>query len=273
MKLSIITVNLNNREGLKKTLDSVAAQTWRDFDHIIIDGASTDGSVDVIREYAERNNTSNITKGENTCPGQIHWISEKDTGIYNAMNKGIRMAKGEYCLFLNSGDWLYGPSVLLTTISKESSVDFLCCNTYDKNGQVLIPPRRLDILFFYQDTLNHQSTFIKRTLFEQELYNEQYGFVSDWVFFMNMILYKEKSYAFNDSVLTGAQPGESYSIEKSKQERKNVLNKRFCASELELFEKCISDRNNYLYNNLDKIHDCGLIRKQLTLLKMLKILR
>lgn len=90
MKLSIITINYNNASGLRKTLASVAAQTYRDIEHIIVDGGSTDGSVDIIREYAEdqtlniKHNTSHIVK----------WLSEPDKGIYNAMNKGIEIALG-----------------------------------------------------------------------------------------------------------------------------------------------------------------------------------
>jgi len=84
MKLSIITVNLNNAAGLQKTIESVITQTFTDYEYIIIDGGSTDGSVDVIKQHADK-----IT----------YWVSEPDKGIYNAMNKGILQAKGEYCLF------------------------------------------------------------------------------------------------------------------------------------------------------------------------------
>jgi len=97
MKLSIITVNLNNKSGLQKTIDSVISQTYKDFEWIIIDGGSTDGSKELIEQYSQY-----IT----------YWISEPDKGIYNAMNKGIVQAKGEYLQFLNSGDALYDKYVL-----------------------------------------------------------------------------------------------------------------------------------------------------------------
>ena len=86
MKLSVITINFNNRDGLRKTIESVVNQTYKDFEYIVIDGGSTDGSVDVIKEYTDRID---------------YWVSEPDKGIYNAMNKGIDVAQGEYCLFLN----------------------------------------------------------------------------------------------------------------------------------------------------------------------------
>ena len=97
MKLSIITINFNDAKGLEKTIQSVINQTYKDFEYIVVDGASTDGSVDVIKKYSNK---------------LTHWVSEPDTGIYNAMNKGTRMASGEYCLYLNSGDFLADNDVL-----------------------------------------------------------------------------------------------------------------------------------------------------------------
>ena len=92
MKLSIITINYNNAEGLRKTLASVAAQTYRDIEHIIIDGGSTDGSVDIIREY-ENTIKRSVTINQSTI--QVKWVSEPDMGIYNAMNKGVEIALGK----------------------------------------------------------------------------------------------------------------------------------------------------------------------------------
>ena len=97
MKLSIITVNLNNAVGLKKTICSVINQTFLDIEYIIIDGGSLDGSLEIIKEYEKK-----IT----------YWVSEPDSGIYNAMNKGIMHANGEYLQFLNSGDWLVNDSII-----------------------------------------------------------------------------------------------------------------------------------------------------------------
>ena len=101
MQLSIITINYNNAEGLRKTLASVAAQTYPNIEHIIVDGNSTDESVDVIREYE-----STLASSLSPFASRLKWLSEPDKGIYNAMNKGIRMATGEYIQILNSGDIL-----------------------------------------------------------------------------------------------------------------------------------------------------------------------
>ena len=106
MKYSIITVNYNNKEGLRKTIESVVRQTYRDFEFIVIDGGSTDGSTDILKEYDEQIN---------------YWVSEKDSGIYNAMNKGIKKSIGDYLIFMNSGDCFYQNDVLETVNSKKSS--------------------------------------------------------------------------------------------------------------------------------------------------------
>lgn len=90
IKLSIITINYNNAEGLRKTLASVAAQTYPNIEHIIVDGNSTDGSVDVIREYE-----STLASSHSPFASSLKWLSEPDKGIYNAMNKGIEIALGK----------------------------------------------------------------------------------------------------------------------------------------------------------------------------------
>ena len=98
MKLSIITINRNNAKGLEKTIQSVASQTFKDFEYVIIDGASTDDSVDVIKKYE-------------ASFAYLKWVSEPDKGIYNAMNKGICRSSGEYVMILNSGDIIATKSV------------------------------------------------------------------------------------------------------------------------------------------------------------------
>src|SRR4051794_24669180 len=91
--LSIITINRNNLSGLRRTLESVLAQTDRGFEYVVIDGGSSDGSQELLRATV----------------GIDYWISEHDNGIFDAMNKGIATAHGDYLLFINSGDCLYEP--------------------------------------------------------------------------------------------------------------------------------------------------------------------
>ena len=93
MRLSIVTINWNNATGLEKTMQSVATQSFKEFEYIIVDGASTDGSIEVVKLYESQF-------------AHLKWVSESDSGIYNAMNKGIRMASGDYIQILNSGDSL-----------------------------------------------------------------------------------------------------------------------------------------------------------------------
>ena len=116
IKLSIITINYNDAIGLKKTLDSVASQTYPHIQHIIVDGGSTDGSVEILEDYTQPlpKRRGEITEGKFPTQNPAHkviWVSEKDNGIYNAMNKGIRMATGDYIQILNSGDILAAPDV------------------------------------------------------------------------------------------------------------------------------------------------------------------
>jgi glycosyltransferase involved in cell wall biosynthesis len=173
--LSIITINYNNAEGLRKTLASVATQTSRDFEYLVIDGGSTDGSVEVIKEYTDR-----IT----------YWVSESDRGIYHAMNKGIRQAKGEYCQFLNSGDYLMAPDVTERMLSDLPNCSFIYGNKVRVIGgrQVVdksFAGRQVTLLDMYRGTFFHSVTYIKRDLFARYgLYDESLKIVSDWKFFL-----------------------------------------------------------------------------------------
>lgn len=174
MKLSIITVNLNNRDGLKKTIDSVISQTFKDFEWIVIDGGSTDGSRELIEEYSDH---------------FAYWCSEPDNGIYNAMNKGVTHAHGEYCQFLNSGDWLV--SNILNEVIKHLDGDIIYGNAnYWNHGNFIETtqyPSIMTIRFLYYSFLCHQSTFFKLSLFEFNHYNEDLKIVSDWEYYVHMM--------------------------------------------------------------------------------------
>lgn len=172
MKLSIITVNLNNRDGLKKTIDSIVSQTFRDYEWIVIDGGSTDGSKELIEQYADH---------------FAYWVSEPDKGIYNAMNKGIKVAKGEYLQFLNSGDWLCDDTVLERCFRHGFDADvvygdlFFCSG---ENKELFRYPKNLSLRFLYKYSLGHPASFIKREILQSELYDESLRIVSDWKFFL-----------------------------------------------------------------------------------------
>jgi glycosyltransferase involved in cell wall biosynthesis len=185
MNLTIITINKDNADGLRKTMQSVRLQTWQDFEYIIIDGASTDGSKDIIEEYVN----SFFVCGKQ----DLSWLSEPDSGVYQAMNKGIRMAKGEYLLFLNSGDFLVDKDVLQQVFSSVYKADILCgkCNVSDK-GRVIWtsdPPEFITFGTLYNVGLAHQSTFIKKSLFDRlGLYREDFKYNADIEFWYRSII-------------------------------------------------------------------------------------
>ena len=203
MKLSIITINYNNAEGLRKTLASVAEQTYQDIEHIIVDGGSTDGSVDLIKEYVAK-----IESRDGTEPvDRVIWVSEKDKGVYNAMNKGIKKANGDYIQILNSGDILAGSDVterMIAALNDEMSRDkslndrvpILYGNmlkSYD--GKKIINKDTCggvgateSFLYFYKGTLNHDCAYIRRDLFDKYgLYNEDMKICSDWEWYVKAI--------------------------------------------------------------------------------------
>lgn len=180
-QLSIITVNLNNNPGLRRTMESVVHQNYKEYEYIVVDGGSEDGSVQSIREVG------------NSFAGNFKWISEPDSGIYEAMNKGIRMAKGEYLLFLNSGDFLVNGNVLKDVFTSSHSADFLLGRCHvSENGLVIRttnPPRKITFGYLYHNALAHQSTFIKREMFgKYGFYREDFRFNSDVEFWYRTIV-------------------------------------------------------------------------------------
>ena len=191
MKLSIVTINYNNLEGLKRTLASVAEQNYRDIEHIIIDGNSTDGSVEAIKEYVSTNpNEDPFFKHT------IKWVSEKDNGIYNAMNKGIRKATGAYIQILNSGDILAAPEVterMVAAAEKAEYPEFIYGNMIKKDyatGKIVGKSKEVEYSLrqYYSSTMNHDCCYIRRDVYEKYgLYDENLKIVSDWKWFLQAI--------------------------------------------------------------------------------------
>ena len=186
MILSIITINRNNAAGLEKTMASVLTQTCTDFEYVVVDGASTDGSVEVIQRLAPQ------------FGPRIKWISEPDKGIYNAMNKGMRMASGDYFQILNSGDCLASGEVterMLSEIEKQGRPSILYGNMvkcFPDGHKILtrsFAGRPATMLDMYHGTLNHDPTYIRRDLFEKYGdYDESLKIVSDWKWFYKAII-------------------------------------------------------------------------------------
>lgn len=192
MKLSIITINYNNAEGLRKTLASVAAQTYSDIEHIIVDAASTDGSVDIIKEYAQ------------ACIYPVVWNSEPDGGVYAGMNKGVKKATGDFVWILNSGDCVAASNVVekMMGILNNGEIDILLGNIIhvyadgkrkaeSREVRVLsLEPQPMDVsmLTFYRGTVPHDAAFVRRELLEKSGYfDEKMKICADWKLYLNMI--------------------------------------------------------------------------------------
>lgn len=169
--VSIITVVYNAANDLKKTIQSIAVQSYKNIEYIIIDGASTDYTIDVIKA-----NGNVVTK----------WISEKDNGIYDAMNKGIKLASGDYLWFMNAGDEIAEADTLSQVFSLEHNADVYYGDTtmIDENGNKignrrLQPPKNLNWRSFKKGMLvSHQSFIVKRRIVD--LYNLKYNFSADF---------------------------------------------------------------------------------------------
>lgn len=214
--LSIITVNKNNASGLEQSIRSALRQSFRDYEFIVIDGNSTDESVGVIQKYSD-----NIE----------YWISEGDNGVYSAMNKGILSAKGDYCYFLNSGDYLCNETVLESVFRGGSTADVIYGNLLVHSGGSVVTrakgtprPTFLDI---YSNTIKHQASFIRRSLFEKYgLYDESLRIVADWAFFLNTVGLNSASVQYLDvDISCFSAGGRSYSdSDRCEAERRRVLN-------------------------------------------------
>lgn len=217
MKFSIITVNYNNCSGLHKTILSVINQTCSDYEFIIIDGGSNDGSLDVIKQHIDK-----IT----------YWVSEPDDGIYNGMNKGIAHATGTYINFMNSGDSFYDNEVLQKICDNMDYSDFIIGKDYNLDSNTgksftTILPTRISMATFFTWTLPHQSAFIKRSLFDYSTYDESLHIVADWKFYMDKIIWEGKTVQLTEIIICDREQ-DGLSVSKTNQvldERHKVLSR------------------------------------------------
>jgi glycosyltransferase involved in cell wall biosynthesis len=227
LRLSIITINYNDSLGLNKTIDSVLSQTSTDFEYIIIDGGSNDGSKEFIKKNADRD--IRVT----------YWISEPDNGIYQAMNKGILKAKGEYVQFLNSGDSLVDKFVIdkmLKALNSDThAAAILYGNMLKQMPQELKRDRcfagkPISFLGMYTGTLNHSPAYIRRDLFEKYgMYDENLKIVSDWKWYLKSIVLGNECVEYVDIDVTVFDMNGISSINTllDKQEREQVLSELF----------------------------------------------
>lgn len=173
-KLSVITIVFNNVAAIERTMLSVLNQTYNNIEYIVIDGASTDGTLQIIEKYKER---------------LAILISEKDKGIYHAMNKGLDLATGDYVLFMNSGDEIYDPTTVTNVFASAPSGDIYYGETemYNEKWESLgqrrhRAPEHFDWKSFkFGMNVSHQAIYIKRSLTEPYNLNYKYSADIDWI--------------------------------------------------------------------------------------------
>ena len=255
MKVSIITVCKNAENAIERTMLSVVTQSCfaENIEYLIIDGASTDKTIEIIKQYADKY--------------PIKWISEPDSGIYNAMNKGIKLATGDYLLFLNAGDYLIHYNVI------KSLMDLFESGKYDVIfGKVLsIDPigeqyqikakNKYDLRFFFDHSLAHQAMFYKKDLFQKfGFYDEKYIIIADNVFNKKIFCDGGVSVKYIDRIISVYFADGISSI-----------NKNISLQERKIFqESCFSEKERQeIYKQYKKEETIGLRRKQKSILRLL----
>lgn len=186
--ITVATVTYNAAQTLERTLKSVAAQTYPNVEHLIVDGCSKDKTMELVHQYVEQNTREAI-------PHQIHLINEPDKGLYDAMNKAILAAEGEYLCFLNAGDCLHSPDTLKLLMEqirsdqhpeRRPAVLYGETDLVDDQGRFLRhrrlrAPKNLTFRSFLQGMLVcHQSFYVRTDLAREELYDLRYRFSADY---------------------------------------------------------------------------------------------
>lgn len=210
VKLSIVTINRNHAAGLHKTIASLRMQTNTDFEWLFIDGASIDESVAIAKTFLR--------------PGDV-LISEPDRGIYNAMNKAIPLASGDYVLFLNSGDTFLEKNaveVVMQTLSLEQglNIDLLLCG-FEVRG-IKRMPKPLFLKWWSMPT-SHQAMAYRRTLLEQNTYDESFRFASDFDHFLRITAKPIHTFSLAYLLVHNEPYGSDESLQKVLREYQKVL--------------------------------------------------
>lgn len=215
MKISIITINYNNAEGLRQTLKSIKAQSCKDYELLLIDGNSNDNSIEIIKEFG------------------YEYVSEPDNGPFDAMNKGIKKATGDYCIFMNSGDSFYDDFVLESFIKLHPTKDIYTGIAAEHINNIITnwypaAEEELSMRFFYRHTLSHQASFIKTSIMKNNLYDTNYKIVSDWLFFLKTLLLQNVTYEPLPFIVCNYMDGGISRVEnKAFMERESALSQLF----------------------------------------------
>lgn len=226
MRLSVITITYNNLSGLQRTIASVYQQRYTDFEVVVVDGGSTDGTVEFL---------------QNDCPySNLRWISEQDKGIYDAQNKGIALAKGDYCFFLNAGDAFCSDDVLERMFANLTSPlpqilygnELLMGNVGQVTGRAtgVENPTFLDI---YNGCMKHQATFVHHSLFEQYgSYDATMRMDADWDWFMRVVGFHAVTMEYRNVDITFFETnGYSYTHPEVDEAETRIVLERYLPSE------------------------------------------
>lgn len=246
MRLSVITITYNNLSGLQKTARSVVAQRYADMEWIVVDGGSTDGTPEWLAQVANgglisggagvANGMTNEEKGDfyvKDCAA-FRFVSEPDRGVYDAQNKGIGMADGEYCFFLNAGDCFAGEDVLERLLAEPVEADIVYGNevVVDAEGKRVGYCKGVEnpgFVDLYNSCMKHQATLIRRALFERYgVYDSTLRICADWDWFFRVIgFHDEVSLCYRDvDVSLFENTGLSYhSPELCRRERQEILDR------------------------------------------------
>lgn len=237
--ISIITVCFNEYSFIERTIQSVISQSLQNFEWIVIDGGSTDGTLEILNKYR-----SSI---------QV-LVSEKDNGIYNAMNKGINLAKGDYLFFLNGGDYLFDNQTLEKIVSHNFFGDIVYGDIMIFDDQMksylLKMPEKLTTEFLYHKTIPHQSTFIKKELFYTiGKYDESYMIVADFEFLIKAKAHFNCNFQYVNLPFAWYLPGGiSQNSEKRMDEKRKVYKKHFNFAERVLYQYRLLSKY-YIFRN------------------------
>lgn len=230
MKFSIITINRNYAKGLERSIKSVIGQTYKDIEYIVIDGGSTDDSKAVIERHED---------------SIAYWVSESDRGIYHAMNKGIKVATGEYVLFLNSGDVLASADVLAAVHDtlRRNDTDYFtgAVDIVSLRGQKIsqfVPPAQVSLFYFIFSALQHQGTFIRRKLLADSLYDESLKICADWKQMLIALGLNNATYSADPTLVVAKfELGGITSSVSELPERKAVLREILSADDYRIYQR------------------------------------
>ena len=239
MLLSIITINYNNIEGLKKTLESVLSQKFHDFEWIVIDGGSTDGS----KELLESNNAE-----------ISYWVSEQDRGIYHAMNKGIALAKGEFCQFLNSGDYYIEADTLTKVFASTELADVNYGDQWcASNGKVVEKrtyPDKMSLSYLLKAPLGHQASFFRTSIIKEHLYREKYTISADRAFFLELYVHGHRFQHIKMPVVYFDTEGIGSNVKTLEERRRqfhSIKREFFSDQVVEDIEQLMTEADNYQF--------------------------